>query len=114
MAEAGSNAIAITESDFDEVVLQSDVPVLVDFWAEWCGPCKALAPKITELAGEYAGKAKIGKINIDENPNLASRWGVSAIPTLLIYKDGDVKERIVGLRAKKELADALDGVLAGG
>jgi thioredoxin 1 len=113
MADADSNAIAITESDFDEVVLESDVPVLVDFWAEWCGPCKALSPKIVELAIEYAGKVKIGKINVDENPNLASRWGVSAIPTLLIYKDGDVKARIVGLRAKKDLADALEGVLAG-
>lgn len=113
MADADGGAITVTESNFDEVVLQSDVPVLVDFWAEWCGPCKALAPKITELATEYAGKAKIGKINVDENPNLTSRCGVSAFPTLLIYRDGDVKERIVGLRGKKELADALDGVLAG-
>jgi thioredoxin 1 len=109
---AGPNTLTFTEGNFEDEVLKSDVPVLVDFWAEWCGPCKAIGPTVDELATEYAGKAKVGKVNLDENSVLASQYGVSAIPTLLIYSDGQVKERIVGLRGKKDIADALDGVLA--
>lgn len=108
---AGADTVTITESNFEEVVLKAQRPVLVDFWAEWCAPCKALAPAIGELAAEYAGKAVIGKVNVDENASLTSQCGVSAFPTLLIYRDGEVRERIVGLRAKKELADSLDRVL---
>ena len=109
---ADADAVTITESNFEEVVLKAKCPVLVDFWAEWCAPCKALTPAIKELAAEYAGKAVVGKLNIDENPAVSSQFSGSAIPTLLIFRDGEVSERIVGLRAKKDLADLLDRVLA--
>jgi thioredoxin 1 len=108
---AGGQAVEITDSNFEDMVLNSNKPVLVDFWAEWCGPCKALAPAIEELATDYDGRAVIGKLNVDENASTTSQCGVSAFPTLLIYKDGEVKERIVGLRSKKDLADSLDRVL---
>ncbi|MBN1512316.1 MAG: thioredoxin [Phycisphaerae bacterium] len=108
---AGPDTVTITESNFEQVVLQADQPVLVDFWAEWCGPCKAIGPAIDELATEYKGRAVIGKVNVDENQGLGSQCEVSAIPTLLIYKGGQVRERIVGLRAKKELATVLDRIL---
>lgn len=108
---AGPDTVTITESNFEQVVLQADQPVLVDFWAEWCGPCKAIGPAIDELATEYKGRAVVGKVNVDENQGLSSQCEVSAIPTLLLYKGGEVRERIVGLRAKKELASVLDRVL---
>jgi len=108
---AGENIVTITEANFEQVVLKSDTPVLVDFWAEWCGPCKALGPAIDELATDYAGRVVVGKVNVDENPSLTSRCGISAFPTILMYRDGDVQERIVGLRAKKELAGVLDRIL---
>ena len=93
----------LSESTFDAEVSKSSVPVLVDFWAEWCGPCKMIAPLLDELADEYDGKVKIGKVNVDESQALAGKFGIRAIPTLLLFKDGQVKEQIVGMMSKKDL-----------
>jgi thioredoxin 1 len=105
------NAIELTDATFDEVVHNSTVPVLVDFWATWCGPCKMMVPIIEDLAANYAGKAKICKLNTDEARDSAIEFGISAIPTLLLFKDGQVKQKWVGLTSKKELSSALDGLL---
>jgi len=107
---AAPNILTLTESNFDQEVLKSGTPVLVDFWAEWCGPCKMIAPLLEELASEYEGKIRIGKMNIDEFGALASRYGVRAIPTLLLFKDGQVADQIVGMRSKRELKSSLDRV----
>lgn len=108
---AGPNTKEFTESDFDQEVLQSSEPVLVDFWAEWCMPCKALGPTIDELATEYAGRAKIGKVDTDANQSLSARFQISAIPTIMLFKDGQVVEKFVGLRSKGDLAASLDAAL---
>ncbi len=100
--------ITITESSFDEVVLQAAVPVLVDFWAEWCGPCKMLAPTIEELAGDYSGKAVVGKVNVDQNPGLAEKYGIRGIPTLIIFKNGENVEQVVGVQPKQALQELID------
>lgn len=102
----------LTEDNFSSQVEQSPVPVLVDFWAEWCGPCKMIAPVLDELATEYGSGAKIAKINIDDYPGLASRFRIQSIPTLLIFKNGQVVEQIVGLRSKRDLKSALDRAAA--
>lgn len=86
----------LTDDNFDSEVLQSDKPYLVDFWAEWCGPCKMIAPVLEQIAGEVDGQAKIGKVNIDENPGLTGKFGITSIPTLLIFSGGEVKDTIVG------------------
>ena len=109
---ASANIVNLTESNFSEEVLRSPVPVLVDFWAEWCGPCKMIAPILDELADEYDGRVKIGKINIDNEQGLASQHGIRAIPTLLVFKNGQVAEQIVGLKSKKDLKSNLDRVMA--
>src|SRR6266705_3866026 len=101
---------ALTQDNFEKEVLQSATPVLVDFWAEWCGPCKMIAPMLDELASEYDGKVKVGKVNIDEFQSIATQYGVRAIPTLLIFKDGEVAEQVVGLRSKRDLKANLDQV----
>jgi thioredoxin 1 len=105
---AGANTLKLDESNFDAEVLQSSVPVLVDFWAEWCGPCQMLAPTIDELASEYAGKVKVGKCDIDKAPGLASTYGVQSIPTVLLFEHGKAVERIVGAKHKREFKTMLD------
>jgi thioredoxin 1 len=102
--------MTLTKDNFDQQVLKSITPVLVDFWAEWCGPCKMIAPILDELSDEYAGKVSIGKVNIDDQQNLASEYGVRAIPTLLLFQHGQVAEQIVGLRSKRDLKASFDKV----
>ncbi len=104
--------VTLTESNFADEVLNSPTPVLVDFWAEWCGPCKMIGPLLDELAGEYDGRVKFGKVNIDDFQQLASQHGIRAVPTLLIFKDGLVAEQIVGARSKRDLKANLDKVAA--
>ena len=103
-------ALEITESNFEEL-LKTDKPVLVDFWAEWCGPCKLIGPVVDELSKEYEGKALVGKVNVDEHPNLSAKFGVRSIPTLLVFKDGEVVEKQVGAVQKAVLAGKLDSHL---
>ena len=107
---ASPNIITLTADNFQQAVLKSDTPVLVDFWAEWCGPCKMIAPILDELADEYAGRVIIGKVNIDDHQNLATEYGVRAIPTLLLFQNGEVAEQIVGLRSKRDLKASFDKV----
>ncbi|MFH1882873.1 MAG: thioredoxin [Planctomycetota bacterium] len=105
------NVIELTDATFDQTVHSSDVPVLVDFWAPWCGPCKMIAPLIKEIADEYADKAKICKLNTDDARDSAMEFGISAIPTLILFKDGQVQKKWVGLTSKKNLAAAIDELL---
>jgi thioredoxin 1 len=105
------NVIELTDADFDEVVHSSDVPVLVDFWAPWCGPCKMMAPILEEIAGEYSDKAKICKLNTDDARDSAMEFGINAIPTIILFKDGQVQKKWVGLTSKKDLAAAIDELL---
>ncbi len=102
------NIVTLTTENFTSEVLQASTPVLVDFWAEWCGPCKMIAPVLDELAGEYEDRLKIGKVNIDDYQNLAGEYGIRAIPTLLLFKGGQVAEQIVGMRSKRDLKASID------
>jgi thioredoxin 1 len=104
---AAENIFEVSDSNFDKEVLQSDIPVLVDFWAPWCGPCRAIAPVIDELSGEYAGKLKVGKCNVDDNPKTPSRYQIRAIPTMIIFKDGSISEQITGAVAKSQIVSAV-------
>ena len=106
-----SKAVEFTDGNFEAEVLQSDQPVLVDFWAEWCGPCRMIGPVVEEMAGEYEGKAKIGKVNVDLNPNVSVKYGIRSIPALLIFKDGQVVDQIVGAVPKTHLSKQLDAQL---
>ena len=106
------NALAVTDSNFKEEVLGADVPVLVDFWAAWCGPCRMIAPTVEELAGDFAGRAKVVKMDVDHNPETPMQYGVRSIPTLLFFKDGEVADQLVGVSSKKDLADRLDSLVA--
>jgi thioredoxin 1 len=103
--------VTLTQENFPQQVLQSQTPVLVDFWAEWCGPCKMIAPLLNELADEYEGKVKIGKVNIDEQQTIATEYGIRAIPTLLLFSNGQVADQIVGARSKRDLKNSLDRVV---
>jgi thioredoxin 1 len=105
------NLIELTDADFDEVVHNSDVPVLVDFWAPWCGPCKMMTPIIKEIADEYAGKAKICELDTDEARDSAMEFGINAIPTIILFKGGQVQKKWVGLTSKKVLSTAIDELL---
>ena len=101
----------VSDASFDTDVISSTQPVLVDFWAEWCGPCKMLTPTIDELADEYANKIVIGKLNVDENPSIASEYGIRSIPSLLFFKDGKVQNQIMGAVSKNDIAKTLDGLI---
>ena len=103
--------IEINDSNFEEI-MASDKPVLVDFWAEWCGPCRMIGPVVEELAGEYEGKAVIGKLNVDENPELSAKFGVRSIPTLLVFKGGEIVDKQIGAVPKGVLAQKLDAQMA--
>lgn len=100
--------VTLTDANFAQEVLQSELPVLVDFWATWCGPCRIVAPTIEQLAAEYEGKAVIGKVDVDHNPQTAMNFGVRSIPTLLFFKNGQVVDQLVGAAPKKMLASKLD------
>ena len=102
----------VSDADFDTEVLKSDTPVLIDFWAPWCGPCKAIAPIVEELAQEYDGRVKIVKMNVDDNPQTPGKYGVRGIPNLIVFKGGNVHEQIVGAVPKTKLTAAIDGALA--
>jgi thioredoxin 1 len=109
---ASPHVVTISKDNFDAEVLKAATPVLVDFWAEWCGPCKMIAPMLDELANEYAGKARIAKVNIDDHPDLATQFRVTAIPTLLFFKGGQVVEQVVGAKSKRDLKASLDRLAA--
>lgn len=104
-------ALELTDANFNELVLNSDKPVLVDFWAEWCGPCRMVGPIVEELASDYNGKAVVGKVNVDENSSVAAQFGIRNIPTLLVFKNGEVVDKQVGVAAKNVLAAKLEAAL---
>lgn len=106
-----AKALKFTDDSFENDVLNANEPVLVDFWAEWCGPCRMVGPVVEELAGEYEGKAKIGKVNVDENPEISMKYGIRSIPSLLIFKDGEVVDQIVGAVPKTQLKKQLEAQL---
>lgn len=103
-----SEVTEVKEADFKEVVLESELPVLVDFWAPWCGPCRMVAPVVEEIAQQYEGKVKVVKLNTDENPQIASQYGIRSIPTLMVFKDGEKKDMVVGAVPKTTLSNTLE------
>jgi len=106
------NVVEVSDQSFEQEVIKSETPVLIDFWAPWCGPCKAIAPVVEELAGSYAGKLKVVKMNVDDNPQTPSRYGVRGIPNLILFKGGEVAEQIVGAVPRAQLVRAIDEALA--
>ena len=106
-----ANIINVTDASFEKDVLQSTIPALVDFWAEWCGPCKMIAPILDELAKEYEGKIKFTKMNVDQNNQTPAKFGIRGIPTLMVFKNGNLEATQVGVKGKSELASFIDGVL---
>lgn len=108
---ASEHIVDLSSENFDQEVINSATPVLVDFWAEWCGPCKMLTPVLDELATEYDGKIKVGKVNIDNDQQLSVKYGIQSIPTLLVFKGGQVQEQHVGLKSKSVLKEALDNAI---
>jgi thioredoxin 1 len=109
---AGANTLDFTDATFDKDVLNSDVPVLVDFWAEWCGPCRMMTPTVDAIATDYAGKVKVGKVNVDENGGIAMRYNIRGIPTLLLFKGGQIVEQKVGAVGKPELQKMIEAHLS--
>ena len=107
---AGNNVMEITDQNFEQEVIGSSVPVLVDFWAEWCLPCRMLAPTIEKLAKDYDGKIKVGKVDTEVNRDIAIKYSISAIPTVILFKDGQVQQKFVGLRQERDFKEALDGL----
>jgi len=107
-----SDLLQLSDDAFEEEVLRSAVPVLIDFWAPWCAPCRAIAPVVEDLANEYAGKIKVVKMNVDDNPQTPARYGVRGIPNLILFKDGEVKDQIVGAVPKAKLTQAIDDALS--
>ncbi len=105
------NVVAVNESNFDAEVVNNEAPVLVDFWAEWCGPCKMIAPILDEIANEKGSAIKVAKVNVDENQGLSSKFGIRAIPTLLLFKNGSVREQIVGMTSKRDLIAKLEALV---
>ena len=106
---ASENTLTFTDSEFDQDVINSDVPVLVDFWAEWCGPCRMMAPTVEAVAEQYAGKIKVGKLNVDQNGGTAMRYNIRGIPTLLLFKGGEVVEQRVGAIGKSDVDKMIEG-----
>ena len=104
----GQHTVELTDDNFSNEVLESDTPVLVDFWAPWCGPCRQIAPLIDQLAEEYSGKVKVGKVNIDDNPGVTNEFGIQSIPTLMVFRGGSVSERFVGMPPRSKLTQALE------
>lgn len=104
-------AMHFTDANFKQEVLQAKVPVVVDFWATWCGPCRMVGPVIEELAAEYTGKVKVGKVDVDENSGIASQYGIMSIPTIMFFKDGQIMEQMVGAASKAELKRKIDSLL---
>jgi thioredoxin 1 len=105
------NPMVITDANFEQEVEKSEVPVLLDFWAVWCGPCKAIAPHVEKIAEEYEGKAKVGKLDVDNNPGVATKFGIRSIPTILIFKDGNVVDQIVGAVSKDVISSKLSSFI---
>ncbi len=105
---AGGLTFEVTDSNFEQEVLKSDQPVLVDFWAEWCGPCRMIAPAVEQIASEYAGRARVGKLDVDKNMGVASRYQIRSIPTLLIFKNGQIQEQLVGAQSKDVITRMLE------
>lgn len=105
------NVFEVSDAEFESSIIQSDKPALVDFWAEWCQPCKMLAPTVEEIAGEYTDKVKVAKVNVDDNPATATKFGIRGIPTLLLFKEGKVVQQMVGVKPKDDITKAIEEIL---
>lgn len=105
---SSGKVVTVTDEEFESTVLQSDKPVILDFWAEWCQPCKMLSPTVEEIAGEYEDTIRVGKLNVDDNPNTATKYGIRGIPTLLFFKGGQVVQQMVGVKSKAEIKKVID------